>query len=71
MPADAPPCTPVCTRAIACRDRMPNATDVIVIGTRTILYKMLNRGVFHEINGCISTGKEANVYQATDGEKGG
>lgn len=25
---------------------------------------MLNRGVFYEINGCISTGKEANVYHA-------
>ena len=29
-----------------------------------ILFKMLNRGVFSEINGCISTGKEANVYHA-------
>jgi RIO kinase 1 len=26
---------------------------------------MLNRGVFSEIHGCISTGKEANVYHAT------
>ena len=25
---------------------------------------MLNRGVFSEINGCVSTGKEANVYHA-------
>lgn len=23
-----------------------------------VLFKMLNRGVFHDINGCISTGKE-------------
>ena len=29
-----------------------------------MLLKMLNQGVFHEINGCISTGKEANVYHA-------
>ena len=29
-----------------------------------MLLKMLNSGVFHEINGCISTGKEANVYHA-------
>ncbi|CAM6008899.1 unnamed protein product [Sphagnum balticum] len=33
--------------------------------TRMVLFKMLNRGVFQEINGCISTGKEANVYYAT------
>ncbi|GKV13781.1 hypothetical protein SLEP1_g24761 [Rubroshorea leprosula] len=33
--------------------------------TRMVLYKMLNRGVFNDINGCISTGKEANVYHAT------
>lgn len=32
--------------------------------TRLILLKMLNQGVFKEINGCISTGKEANVYHA-------
>lgn len=25
---------------------------------------MLNRGVFSEIYGCVSTGKEANVYHA-------
>ncbi|KAJ7524024.1 hypothetical protein O6H91_18G073500 [Diphasiastrum complanatum] len=33
--------------------------------TRMVLFKMLNRGVFSNINGCISTGKEANVYHAT------
>ncbi|XP_062115818.1 uncharacterized protein LOC133829965 [Humulus lupulus] len=36
--------------------------------TRMVLFKMLNRGVFHDINGCISTGKEANVYHATKSE---
>ena len=30
-----------------------------------ILFKMLRRGVISEINGCISTGKEANVYFST------
>jgi hypothetical protein len=25
---------------------------------------MLNAGLFSELNGCVSTGKEANVYQA-------
>ncbi|KAI7750984.1 hypothetical protein M8C21_007820 [Ambrosia artemisiifolia] len=33
--------------------------------TRMVLFKMLNRDIFHDINGCISTGKEANVYHAT------
>ncbi|KAL6522154.1 hypothetical protein OROMI_032031 [Orobanche minor] len=39
--------------------------------TRMVLFKMLNRGVFSDINGCISTGKEANVYHATksDGQE--
>lgn len=31
---------------------------------RTILLKMINNGLVYEINGCISTGKEANVYHA-------
>ena len=34
-----------------------------------IILKMLNRGIFSEINGCISTGKEANVYHASNIEK--
>ncbi|KAL2610114.1 hypothetical protein R1flu_028687 [Riccia fluitans] len=33
--------------------------------TRMVLFKMLNRGIFQDIQGCISTGKEANVYHAT------
>lgn len=26
-----------------------------------VLFKMLNRGVFKELNGCISTGKEVKA----------
>lgn len=37
--------------------------------TRMILFKLMNRGMISEINGCISTGKEANVYHAVS--KGG
>lgn len=33
--------------------------------TRMILFKLLNRGFITEINGCISTGKEANVYHCS------
>ena len=32
--------------------------------TRVILMKLLNKKVIKEINGCLSTGKEANVYHA-------
>lgn len=30
-----------------------------------VLFKMMNSGVYSSINGCISTGKEANVYHAS------
>ena len=48
------------------KDRADRATveQVLDPRTRMVLFKMLNRGVFEEINGCVSTGKEANVYHA-------
>lgn len=36
--------------------------------TRLILFKLLNQGFFRQIDGCLSTGKEANVYYAVGGE---
>lgn len=47
-------------------DKADRATNEQVLDPRTrmILFKMINRGVVYEINGCISTGKEANVYHA-------
>jgi len=33
--------------------------------TRMILYRLLSKGMLAEVNGAISTGKEANVYHAT------
>ncbi|XP_036375041.1 serine/threonine-protein kinase RIO1 [Megalops cyprinoides] len=49
------------------KDKSDRATveQVLDPRTRMILFKMLTRGVISEINGCISTGKEANVYHAT------
>ncbi|KAI8148250.1 RIO1 family-domain-containing protein [Fennellomyces sp. T-0311] len=49
------------------KDKSDRATveQVLDPRTRIILFKMLNRGIFYEINGCVSTGKEANVYHAT------
>lgn len=54
-------------RAGAWQDRANRATveQVLDPRTRMVLFKMLNRGTFREINGVVSTGKEANVYHAS------
>ncbi|KHN83569.1 Serine/threonine-protein kinase RIO1 [Toxocara canis] len=53
------------------KDRADRATveQVLDPRTRLILFRMLQRDVFCSMEGCISTGKEANVYHAkrTDG----
>ncbi|KAJ7672787.1 RIO1 family-domain-containing protein [Mycena rosella] len=53
------------------KDRADRATTEQVLDprTRTILLKMVGRGVIDEVNGCVSTGKEANVYHALSPEK--
>ncbi|KAI5307266.1 protein kinase rio1 [Ascosphaera pollenicola] len=47
-------------------DRSDRATSEQVLDPRTrmLLLQMINRNVVSEINGCLSTGKEANVYHA-------
>ncbi|XP_017021289.1 serine/threonine-protein kinase RIO1 [Drosophila kikkawai] len=54
------------------RDKHDRATAEQVMDPRTrmILFKLLNRGLIQEINGCISTGKEANVYHAVSKDGG-
>lgn len=49
------------------KDKADRATveQVLDPRTRNILFKLLNRNVIFEIHGCISTGKEANVYHST------
>lgn len=49
------------------KDKADRATTEQVLDPRTrmILFKMLSRNIISEINGCVSTGKEANVYFAT------
>ena len=51
------------------RDKADRATveQVMDPRTRMILFKLLNRGFITEIDGCISTGKEANVYHCLGG----
>lgn len=48
------------------RDKHDRATAEQVMDPRTrmILFKLLNRGFIEMVNGCFSTGKEANVYHA-------
>ncbi|CCG80783.1 Serine/threonine-protein kinase RIO1 [Taphrina deformans PYCC 5710] len=48
------------------KDKSDRATSEQVLDPRTriILLKLINNGVMHSISGCISTGKEANVYHA-------
>jgi RIO kinase 1 len=47
------------------KDQRATVEQVMDPRTRMILFKLLNRGMIAEINGCISTGKEANVYHCT------
>ncbi|KAB7495354.1 Serine/threonine-protein kinase RIO1 [Armadillidium nasatum] len=48
------------------RDKTERATveQVLDPKTRLILFKLLSKKIVTKINGCISTGKEANVYHA-------
>ncbi|KAJ3553838.1 hypothetical protein NM688_g3405 [Phlebia brevispora] len=53
------------------KDKSDRATTEQVLDPRTriILYKMIGRGLLYEVNGCVSTGKEANVYHAVTPER--
>lgn len=53
-------------RRVKTKDKADRATAEQVMDPRTrmILFKLLNRGTLKQIDGCISTGKEANVYHA-------
>ncbi|PSS12634.1 hypothetical protein M430DRAFT_126332 [Amorphotheca resinae ATCC 22711] len=48
------------------KDKSDRATSEQVLDPRTrmLLLQMINRGIVSEVNGCLSTGKEANVYGA-------
>ena len=46
------------------RDDRATVEQVLDPRTRLILFKLLNAGFISAIHGCISTGKEANVYHA-------
>jgi len=54
----------VCRGELTDRANRATSEQVLDPRTRMILFKLINRGLVDEINGCISTGKEANVYHA-------
>merc|ERR1712125_276933 len=46
------------------RDDRATSEQVMDPRTRLILFRLLSKGFLKEIDGCVSTGKEANVYYA-------
>ena len=51
------------------RDDRATSEQCLDPRTRLMLFKMLSNGLLDEIDGCLSTGKEANVYYAKAGRK--
>jgi len=53
---------------IRVKDKADRATTELVMDSRTriILLKLIKKQILEEVSGCISTGKEANVYHAVD-----
>jgi len=54
------------------KDKSDRATVENVLDPRTIgfIIKLIKKGIITKINGCLSTGKEANVYHAQDEKNG-
>ncbi|CAI2729337.1 unnamed protein product [Schistosoma spindalis] len=52
------------------KDKSDKATTDHALDRRScsILFKMMNQEIFSEVNGCISTGKEANIYHVKNKE---
>ncbi|HMK93830.1 MAG TPA: serine protein kinase RIO [Candidatus Limnocylindrales bacterium] len=64
-------------RTVERRDRMlihdmtkerATVEEVFDQATRMVIFDLLNSGVIYEVNGVVSSGKEARVYWATDKE---
>eukprot|EP00934_Nitzschia_sp_Nitz4_P007105 Nitzschia sp. Nitz4//scaffold35_size145790//132033//133842//NITZ4_003058-RA/size145790-augustus-gene-0.93-mRNA-1//1//CDS//3329549208//7095//frame0 len=51
------------------RDDRATSEQCLDPRTRLMLFKLLSNGLLEEIDGCLSTGKEANVYYAKAGVK--
>ena len=59
----------LCTQAQRLHEKKEHSTQEQALDpkTRLLLFKMVDSGMLTEINGCISTGKEACVYHAEGG----
>lgn len=57
-------------RAARLHDKKEKATaeQSLDPNTRLLLYKLVNREILDDVNGCISTGKESCVFHATGGK---
>ncbi|CAE7788225.1 RIOK1, partial [Symbiodinium sp. KB8] len=52
------------------RDDRATTEQVLDPRTRMILFKLISQGLITSIHGCVSTGKEANVYHAVRASDG-
>jgi RIO kinase 1 len=52
------------TKRVADRNDRATSEQVLDPRTRLILFQLIQRQVVDTIEGCVSTGKEANVYHA-------
>ena len=52
------------------RDDRATSEQVLDPRTRLILFKLVSTGFLDKVDGCLSTGKEANVYYARAGKHG-
>eukprot|EP00727_Mastigamoeba_balamuthi_P011565 m51a1_g7030 putative protein serine threonine kinase (459) ;mRNA; r:70215-72126 len=54
--------------SLGSRDRSERATSELVLDNRTrmVLLKLINSNTVGQMHGCVSTGKEANVYYAAE-----
>lgn len=61
-------CRKMQTKDVRDKDKSDRATTEQALDPRTymIIFKLMSKGFITDVNGCISTGKEANVYHATD-----
>lgn len=51
-------------------EKKEHSTQELVLDpkTRLMLFKLVDNGLLTEINGCLSTGKEAAVFHAAGGQ---
>lgn len=59
--------SPLLSNMLHCNDYNDVQEQTLDPKTRLILFKLVDGGVLEDVNGCINTGKEANVYHASGG----